>query len=528
MSKLNTFFLMSMYLAIVLLPFGCSGEEDSTPPILPQEEEPSDSEYYISFEDLQDGSLYSYEDGNYGDEYNNEVVVNPYSIVPLTAVLKLKTVPAGKVNIQVIGQDGTNSNISIGFSKRTWHEIPILGLYGGDDEFVNEVEIIVGGRTKTILVKTEPLDPQLPIIGIAVDDQSPTDSGMHLLEYIFQNPALYKKRIEIIYDRHGKIRWFHIPSGGIAIRRLKTGCFRFGFQDEDKIPKLVREISMLGEEKYCVAIPDDFSQIHHDIVEKPTNGNMLITVHGPGEKRGSTVIEMDQEGNLIRSWDVGDIIDEAIGENDIVHEGENWFHNNSIWYDKRDDSLILSGRKQFVIKIDYETASIVWILGDENKSWHDTPLRDFALEPIDPQHYEPPLGQHNVHLLPNRNLYLFDNGHDGHDERPDLPDGMGRGYSRGVEYEIDEENMTVQQVWQYGKQRGSNMYSEYYSGVSCSLNGDRYIVSGHIHQDPYSQVRIVEISSSQEGERVFEAVIAGALSDGRCEAYRGTRISLYP
>ena len=515
-------------LAIVMMQIGCSGEEEGPPPVSPPEEEPLDSEYYLDFEDLHDGSLYSYEDGNYEGGYNNEVVVNPYSIVPLTAVLKVKTVPADEVDIRVIGQDGADSDVSKTVSKRTWHEIPILGLYGGDDEFVNEVEITVRGRMKTIRVKTESLDLQLPVIGIALEDMSPADSGMHLLEYSFQNPAGFKKRIPLIFDRFGKIRWYHIPKGGIAIKRIETGYFRFPFQDENKLPRLVREISMLGEEKSCVAIPEEFLQIHHDLVENPINGNMWITVHGPGEKWGSTVIEMDREGTLIRSWDVGDIVNEVIGENDIVEVGEDWFHNNSIWYDERDHSLILSGRNQFVVKIDYETGSIVWILGDENKAWYDTPLRDYALEPIEPQDYEPPLGQHNVQLLPKGNLYLFDNGFDGDEERPDLPDGLGRGYSRGVEYELDEENMTVRQVWQYGKQRGINMYSTHISGVSCSPNGDRYIVSGVIRQDPYSQVRVVELLSTLEGERVFEAVLNGALSSGRCEAYRGTRIFLYP
>ncbi|VFS46077.1 Arylsulfotransferase (ASST) [Budvicia aquatica] len=32
-------------------------------------------------------------------------------------------------------------------------------------------------------------------------------------------------------------------------------------------------------------------------------------------------------------------------------------------------------------------------------------------------------------------------------------------YSRGVEYTVDEKNMTVQQNWEYGKERGFEWYS---------------------------------------------------------------------
>ncbi|MDI8107056.1 SDR family NAD(P)-dependent oxidoreductase, partial [Salmonella enterica subsp. enterica serovar Anatum] len=32
-------------------------------------------------------------------------------------------------------------------------------------------------------------------------------------------------------------------------------------------------------------------------------------------------------------------------------------------------------------------------------------------------------------------------------------------YSRGVEYQIDEKNMTVSQMWEYGKERGFDWYS---------------------------------------------------------------------
>ena len=41
-------------------------------------------------------------------------------------------------------------------------------------------------------------------------------------------------------------------------------------------------------------------------------------------------------------------------------------------------------------------------------------------------------------------------------EQPPLPDMK---YSRAVIYKIDQNKMTVQQIWEYGKERGFEWYS---------------------------------------------------------------------
>ncbi len=66
----------------------------------------------------------------------------------------------------------------------------------------------------------------------------------------------------------------------------------------------------------------------------------------------------------------------------IVRPGIDWFHMNSTVYDQRDDSLIVSSRENFVVKIDYSTGAIKWIFGDPTKSkyWYNSPsLRAKAL-----------------------------------------------------------------------------------------------------------------------------------------------------
>ena len=70
-----------------------------------------------------------------------------------------------------------------------------------------------------------------------------------------------------------------------------------------------------------------------------------------------------------------------------------WFHNNSVAYNRADDSLIVSSRENFLICLDYETGAIKWILGDPTKKWHQFPsLRRYALT-LAPGSL-PPIGQH--------------------------------------------------------------------------------------------------------------------------------------
>lgn len=70
--------------------------------------------------------------------------------------------------------------------------------------------------------------------------------------------------------------------------------------------------------------------------------------------------------------------------------------------------------------------------------------------------------QHTAYIVPEKNskgksvVTVFDNGDARGMEQPALPTMK---YSRGVEYIVDEEKMTVTQSWEYGKDRGFDWYS---------------------------------------------------------------------
>ena len=96
----------------------------------------------------------------------------------------------------------------------------------------------------------------------------------------------------------------------------------------------------------------------------------------------SVNIEVDASGRVLKTWNLADIISAAMraGGDDpsqFVYQTPNdWFHNNSVAYNRADDSLIISSRENFLICIDYETSAIKWILGDPTKKWHQFPVSE--------------------------------------------------------------------------------------------------------------------------------------------------------
>jgi arylsulfate sulfotransferase len=108
-------------------------------------------------------------------------------------------------------------------------------------------------------------------------------------------------------------------------------------------------------------------------------------------------------------------------------------------------------------------------------------------------------GQHAPHLIPNGNIMLFDNG--------DNRNFVGYGpYSRNVEYDIDEDNMTIRQVWQYGKERGNETFSRYFSDVDYDPEDHHVFFSpgGVINMDRYGKVIELDYST---GDVIFEATV---------------------
>lgn len=77
-------------------------------------------------------------------------------------------------------------------------------------------------------------------------------------------------------------------------------------------------------------------------------------------------------------------------------------------------------------------------------------------------------------ITPEGYVFILDNGNNKSKIESEYVKAENS-YTRGVMYKIDKDNMTIEQVWEYGKSRGSEFYSPYISDVDY-LDKNHYIV----------------------------------------------------
>ena len=134
-------------------------------------------------------------------------------------------------------------------------------------------------------------------------------------------------------------------------------------------------------------------------------------------------------------------------------------------------------------------------------------------------------GAHCPVILDNGHILIFDNGYHRRHEEIDLHSQVG--YSRAVEFEINEKNKTVRQIWEYGhKEQGRRCYSVALSSVQY-LPQTNHILFGPGVGTPNvngAGGKIIEIDYKTK-EVVYEVHIS---RPDYLVFHRVNRISLYP
>jgi hypothetical protein len=223
----------------------------------------------------------------------------------------------------------------------------------------------------------------------------------------------------------------------------------------------------------------------------------------------SLLIEVDASGNVLKQWNMVDIISAAMiaGGDDptqFVHPlapfPGDWFHNNAATYNRADDSVIISSRENFVIALDYETGAIKWILGDPTKHWYQFPsLRQFALR-LTPGSL-PPIGQHAVSITYDQNLLVHDNGLQSLGQ---TPPGANRDYASPRKYKLDLNAKIATEVWNFemGQTINSPVCSSVYEDAPLNYLIDYASVGGFgPPPPPNGSAELLGLNSA--GETIF-------------------------
>jgi len=480
------------------------------------------------------------------------VTVNPSTYAPLTASIEVETSQPVRISIRVAGINGSESDVVNHFEEvATSHEIPVLGLYAN---FSNTVELSFYDSdnrelgVKEYQIQTGPLLADLPEIEINTAQTGRMVEGMTFVSYFGHSESGDPTpQRPFIFDAFGHIRWYLDFSGhpelsdlfyDDGMERLQNGNLYFGDINGAKI----YEINMLGRTVNSWGMPG--YGFHHEVTEKP-GGNFLATVNKNGAPTVEDhVIEIDrQSGEIVNVWDLRQSLDQnrTVWDTPFADIEVDWFHANALYYDPSDNTIVVSGRTQGVVKLT-ESNEVVWIIAP-HKGWDTagdgSDLTQYLLQPLDAEDrpiadpdvlagdvnhpdFEWAWYQHAPLRMPDGNVMLFDNG--------DTRNYTGNmRYSRAVEYKIDEAEMTIKQVWAYGKERGEATYSQIVSDVDYFPGSNRvFFIPGAVSFIGDTYGKVVELDYDTQ-EVIFEAtILPPAAAFGIITLHRTERMSIYP
>lgn len=399
---------------------------------------------------------------------NPKVVIDPYKASPLTAMVMFETKESTEVKVSIQGKDD-KTGLSYTFPNSKEHYLAIYGLYAGYD---NIVTIEYGDVKKSIIIETDSLpdDFVLPTSVNGIREELDND-------FYFFTPSA--KGYSAAYDINGDVRWYltnyalwdntRLKNGRMLVsteRLMYSPYYMTGLYEIDMFGKIYKEYSLAGG-------------YHHDYYELP-NGNLLVASDDFGNDDGTVedvIVEVDKTtGAIVKTFDLKKILNMEDGKSENWTSYD-WFHNNSVWYDEKTNSITLSGRHQdAVINIDYSSGKLNWIIGD--KTGWSSEYQKYFFTPVGPD-FEWQWGQHAAMITPEGYVFIFDNGNN-KSKVKDSYVTAENSYSRGVMYKIDTKNMTIEQVYEYGKERGSSFYSPYISDVDYLDKGHYIVHSGGI------------------------------------------------
>lgn len=239
------------------------------------------------------------------------------------------------------------------------------------------------------------------------------------------------------------------------------------------------------DEWAAVGYPTDV----HDLRLLDNGGALLLVYHEfpydmslivPGGSPTATVVsciiqELNPDKSLAWEWDSANHLPITQTNVSLTANRIDYSHCNALEIDT-DGNLLLSHRHlDEVTKINRQTGAVMWRLGGQGNEFTFTNDDGFAL-------------QHDIRRIAGGHITLFDNG------RP------ARGYSRAVEYELDEVGKLITRTWEY---RGAFAFC---CGNVQRLPGDGSEEGNTLINFGPAYPTIIEVNP--EGEIVFAADVA--------------------
>ena len=386
-----------------------------------------------------------------------QVLLNPYGIAPLTALVLFDMAGVDMVEVRVYAPEG-NEDMTYQVSTDKCYGVPVYGLYAGCQ---NHVQLaLADGQTTDLYIETE----ALPINVVKGEAQGSLPLG----EWIFTVP-LADTALPAAYDKDGVCRWYCTEQMAYQISIAENGhLFTCGpaLLSPPYSATAIWEFDLLGKRYKEYRVPGGVCNGFF-----LTDHGTILALHQFFNRATAAdlCIELDRgTGDVLREWDLRKLLPMMKGGSPS-QSGSDWFHANGVWYQKETDEIIISGKHQdCIVAIQATSGQLSWILGDPT-GWPEELVQQYFLQPVGDTFewfYEPG----TVQILDNHQLICFDNGHL-RCKKGGTPVEDTQRYSRVVCYQLDCTQRTVTQVWEYGKDAGNDLYAPYLSSAICTADG---------------------------------------------------------
>jgi len=279
-----------------------------------------------------------------------------------------------------------------------------------------------------------------------------------------------------VLDTDGNLRWVGAGPNNSISSLFNGDAFTIGSATSAELFRLELDGSYTTQPLAATR----YTNFHHDLT--PGKSGFLAeldAIDGGVPKPESVLAEITAAGTVLKEWDLSAIFRAAMlaGGDDpanFVRDSADWFHMNSAYYVAADDSLLISSRENFVVKIDYATGRIKWLLGDTTKHWYVDYLSLRALA-LKLKSGNPPVGQHSVSIAANGELLLFNNGLGSLNHPAGTSPGITRDVSTPSRYAIDEVARTAVETWRHAPTPA--IYSDICSSVVEGGVANHYLIT---------------------------------------------------
>lgn len=162
---------------------------------------------------------------------NPNIILDPYDISPLTALILFETDEEVEVTLTVKGKDA-NSTYTNKFKKETKHYLPVYGLYPNTK---NEVIIKCGDQTKTYTITTNNIPEDLKTSSVT--------NNTNKLTFITTDKYVYA------IDNNDDLRWYLTKLYSNQITALDNNNFLLATNtiNANKKPTSLIEIDLFGK-----------------------------------------------------------------------------------------------------------------------------------------------------------------------------------------------------------------------------------------------------------------------------------------